>query len=166
MPGAVSALDEAKLPIRPVAVIEPDALPTNGSSLNSEFSNRTVAFTYGSFASRDGQTISVTQTVKFVRLSSHQTEVSAPYVGAMRDVKTLNEEEVLRFASSIREMKNRWTGADGQGKTVSTRIGSGPSLFIVNHPITVRTEDEIFCLSVKSYSLIPVAAGPNYCGSR
>ena len=44
-PEAVRTLDDAKLPIRPVTAVAPDALPNNGSSLGSEFSNRTLAFT-------------------------------------------------------------------------------------------------------------------------
>ena len=99
-------------------------------------------------------------------MPSSQTEVSAPYVLALRDLKTLTAEEVSFFASNIKEMKNQWTGLEGLSKTVSVQIGSGPALFIVNHPITVRTKEEIFCLSVKSYSVLPVEAGSNYCGSR
>jgi hypothetical protein len=165
MPEAVRTLDAANLPIRPVTAIGPDALPNK--TLTSEFSNRTLAFQYVSSVVREGSTISVTQYIKFMRMQSSETEISTPYLMALDNLKTPpNAEEVTRFALMIKEMKNQWQRIAGDGKTVTAPIGSSPALFIVSHPVTVRTKDEIFCLSIKSYSVLPVEAGSNYCGSR
>ena len=167
MPEAVRTLEAANLPTRPVTAIGLDALPNKSSFLTSEFSNRTLAFEYVSSAVREGQTISVTQFLKFLRMQSSETEISTPYLMAMDPLKyPLNAEEVTQFASMIRDMKNHWKGVGDDGKTITAPIGSTPALFIVSHPVTVRTENEIFCLSVKSYSVVPVEVASNYCGSR
>lgn len=66
-------------------------------------------------------------------------------------------------------MKGQWNRpiADSIGKSVSAPIGSGvPALFIVKYPVTVRTKDEILCLSVTSYSVLPVEAQANYCAAQ
>jgi hypothetical protein len=167
MPEAIKMLDAANLPIHRIAVMGLDALSNGRSSLTSQFSNRTLAFEHTSDAFREGQTIIVNERIKFYRLSS-ETEVSAPYISALDSLKMpIEAEAVSRFASMIKEAKNQWRSADKWDRTVTAPIGPGtPALFIVSHPVTVRTKDEIFCLSVKSYSVFPVEAAANYCGSR
>jgi hypothetical protein len=168
MPAAVKTLETANLPIRGITIMGLDALPSDGSFLTSQFSNRTLAFQHISGAFREGQTITVKETIKFYRLTS-ETEVSAPYIFALNSLKVpVDEEAVSQFASMIKEMKNQWNSAEKwDDKLVTAPIGPGtPALFIVNYPVTVRTKDEIFCLSVTSYSVLPVEAAANYCGSR
>ena len=165
MPEAVKTLDTANLPIRRITVMGLDALPNGRSSLTSQFSNRTLAFEHTSGALREGQTIIVNERIKFYRLSS-EAEISAPYISALYNLKEpIDAEAVSRFASVIKEVKNQWRRVDNWDKTVTAPIGSGtPGLFVVSHPVTVRTKDEIFCLSVRSFSVFPVEAAANYCG--
>jgi hypothetical protein len=167
MPEAVKALDAANLPIRRITIMGQDALPNGRSSLTSQFSNRTLAFQHTSDAFREGQTITVSERIMFYYLTS-ETEVSAPYIFALDSLKKpIDAEAVSQFASMIKEVKNQWRKFDKWDKIVTAPIGTGtPALFVVSHPVTVRTKDEIFCLSVRSFSVLPVEAAANYCGSR
>ena len=46
-------------------------------------------------------------------------------------------------------------------------VGAGvPALFIVKYPVTVRMENETYCLSVTSYCPLPVEAAANYCAGQ
>lgn len=169
MPEAVSALDLANLPIRRVTVAGRDAFPNRMGFLPSNFSNDKLAFEHISGVFYEGQSISVNQSIKFARLSP-DTEFSAPYISALNSLTSpVDANAVSRFAATIKEVRGQWIKPiDGSwGKTVTAPIGSGmPALFVVQYPVTVRTQEEILCLSVTAYSVVPVEAAANYCGAQ
>jgi hypothetical protein len=142
--------------------------PVTGHFLQASLATAHWPFSTSRVRSVRDRPITVKETIKFYRLTS-ETEVSAPYIFALTSLKVpVDEEAVSQFASMIKEMKNQWNSAEKwDDKLVTAPIGPGtPALFIVNYPVTVRTKDEIFCLSVTSYSVLPVEAAANYCGSR
>ena len=129
----------------------------------------TLAFEHTSGAYYEGQSISLSQSIKFSRMPA-ETEISAPYIFALNSLtEPVNADAVTRFATMIGEMKGQWNRPTGNiwDKRVSAPIGFGvPALFIVKYPVTVRAQGEILCLSVTSYSVLPVEAEANYCAAQ
>ena len=170
MPEAAKALDRANLPTRRITAVDPkDALPDRAGFLRSQFNNGTLAFEHTSGAYYEGQSISISQSIKFSRTPA-EIEISAPYIFALNSLTApVNADAVVRFATMIGEMKDQWNRPTDNiwGKTVSAPIGAGvPALFIVKYPVTVRAQGEILCLSVTSYSVLPVEAEANYCATE
>jgi hypothetical protein len=169
MPEAAKALDRANLPTRRITAVDPkDALPDRAGFLRSQFNN-TLAFEHTSGAYYEGQSISISKSIKFSPMPA-EIEISAPYIFALNSLDApVNADAVTRFATMIVEMKGQWNRAPGGiwGKRVSAPIGSGvPALFIVKYPVTVRAQGEMLCLSVTSYSVLPVEAEANYCAAQ
>lgn len=101
MPEAAKALDRANLPTRRITAVGPDALPKGAGFLASHFG--TLAFEHTSGAFYEGQSISVSQTLKFSRMAA-ETEISAPYIFALNSLSSpVNADAVTRFATMIGE---------------------------------------------------------------
>lgn len=169
MPEAARALDRANLPTRRITTVGREALPDRINFLTTQFDNGTLGFQHTSGALYEGQSISVNQSIKFYRMPS-EIEISAPYIFALNSLTSpLNADAVTRFATMIGEMRGKWNRPTVPvwDKRVSAPIGSGvPALFIVQYPVTVRTQGEILCLSMTSYSVVPVEADANYCATQ
>jgi hypothetical protein len=167
MPDAATALDRANLPNRSVAAVGPQAISDQRGFLRTQFNNGTLAFEHVSAARYEGQTVSVTQSIKL--FSRILAEISAPYISALSSLKApVNADAITQFAITIAEMKGQWSRpTDFWDKSVRAPVASGAAaLFIVQYPVTVRAEGAVLCLFVTAYSPIPVEAEDNYCATQ
>jgi hypothetical protein len=168
MPDAVLALSRAGLSPGNVLAIGVGVDVSKPLSLETEFYDGDYSFTHFSSVSPKGNDFVFEEGVKFKKIGSDM-QVMLPYALAMESLKErVSSKDVVRFADLIAKYRGSPLKLDGGIfiRRVSVPISKDlhrPSLFIVAHPITVRNAGETMCMSVISYSPIPVEVGANYC---
>lgn len=142
-------------------------------SVSSSFQNENIKFVYRSGVFNKGDVLSFYSEVRFSKFPEG-TEISMPYVSALTKSpispfmsRLLKVSDIDRFSAIAKEAQGGWIKAQKGLLFPTSNIGiiSGerPSFYLVEHPISVRFGSNRFCLSVRSYSALPLNADESFC---
>jgi hypothetical protein len=137
----------------------------------TEFSGADFSFVHFSSVIPEGKSYVFEEGVKFVDFKSG-AQVYAPFSQALYSLKEgVSSRDVIDLAAYIAKSRNVPLKLSGPlfFRKVTAPIAQSakiPSLFLVEHPVTVRFGDNVMCMSVASYSPVPVQLGENYCEHR
>ena len=167
MSEVIPVLEQAKLRVVPIVAFTRPALKTSFAPLHTSFEADNVTVTAVSSARFDGEKFEV-DTV--VTIDGEDVKLFMPTPSALKKSfeAPLEQNDVINFVEVLSEFRNVSlplednTFAEGFPFPGPKEAGM-PALFVVNHPVTVRTPEQFFCIGVVSYSPVPVSLGREFC---
>ncbi len=168
MPEVVAALSSAGLGTESVTAL---GVGVNiGRRLNfvTEFSGDNYSFAHYSSVVQNGNEFVFEEGIKFKQLGSGM-QVMSPFALAMESLQErTSSKDIIRFAALIGKYRSVALKLEGGGfyRKITAPISKEsdhPALFVVEHPVTVRIKGDTMCMSVTSYSPVPIQVGANYC---
>lgn len=167
MPQLIPVMEQAKLRVVPVVAFTRPALKTSFASLRTSFEAGNVTVSAVSSARYDGEKFEI-DTV--VTVDGEDVKLFMPTLSAIEKSfkPPFEENDVKSFVNVLPKFRsvslsledNKFTA----GTTFSVRKEADvPVLFVIAHPVTVRTPEQFFCIGVVSYSPVPVSVGGEFC---
>jgi hypothetical protein len=169
MPDVVAALSRAGIDAEKAVV----ALGVGGKiekrlGVTTQFSGDDYTFVHFSSVVPEGNVFMFEEGLKFSEFHN-DIQVLSPYALSMESLKErASSQDVIRFASLIDKFRHVPLKLESglfvrKISAPITQTPNQPALFVVEHPVTVRYNGHTMCISVTSYSPVPVQVGANYC---
>ncbi|RWN51507.1 hypothetical protein [Mesorhizobium sp.] len=166
-PSLAAFLQQQGLASGPASAVNVSASNSNVYPIREEISGAGFNLTVSSVARREGDNVRFETAVALSGDAAPSASISIPALEALADAKAANSVDYYAsFVSSFREKSKEPIG-DFSSRDFTREMPLGGlydgSIFLVNHPIMVRSNDVTYCYRVKSYSPFAVDFGLNSC---
>jgi hypothetical protein len=166
-PTLAAFLQQQGLASGPAFAVNVSASHSNVYPIREEISGAGFNLTVSSVARREGDNVRFETAVALSGDAAPSASVFIPALEALADTKAANSVDYYAsFVSNFRE-KAKDPIRDFSGRDFIQEMPVGGlydgSIFLVNHPIMIRSNDVTYCYRVKSYSPFAVDFDLNSC---